>query len=135
MTRTSDLPEYSYALQQLLRRQVRAGVLLFVRIVACALFLTLLRPLWQATDWLANLLYSLGGLVCGVPLFRAVGANWRWRIALGKAYFKSGNLTDAERILRPVAFMPGQYFDRNQEGYQTLVLVQQQLQEAERNHA
>ena len=116
MKKQADLPECATALRELLRRQIRALVLLLVRIVACALLLTLLKPLWDARPWLGNLLFALGALLCGVPLLREVGRNWGWRIALGQAYLDAGRETDAETVLQPLASLQGQFFDPSGQG-------------------
>ena len=111
MKQQPELPDCGVALRELYRRQVRAVVFLVIRIVACALLLTLIKPLWGTRPWLSNVLFGLGGLLCGVPLLRAVGYNWRWRIALGQAYVKVGRDEDASRVLKPLESLQGQLFD------------------------
>ncbi len=129
MTKQAILPERGAALRELLRRQIRAVVLLVVRIAACALLLTLLKPLWGARPWLSNLLFGLGGLLCGIPLLRDVGRNWRWRIALGQAYLAAGHYEDAEVTLKPLDGIQGQLFDPEGGGLRALETVRRKKKE------
>lgn len=126
-----SLPLREEALRALLRRQVRAVVLLVVRLVACALLLTLLKPLWVARPWLSNLAFGLGALLCGVPLLREVARNWSWRIALGEAYAGAQRWEDVEAVLAPLRTiqgqlsLQGQLFDPSGRGAKTLALAQE----------
>jgi hypothetical protein len=131
MKPVSALPECSTALRELLRRQVRAIVLLWLRVVACALLLTLLKPLWHRQSWLDTLLFGIGALLCGVPLLREVGRNWGWRIALGQAYLTAGRDEDAERVLAPLRTIQGQLFDPTGQGRQALAKLQERHQAQE----
>lgn len=126
---SDELPQRDVALRELLRRQLRAVVLLVVRIVACALLITLLKPLWQRLPLLENLLFVLGALLCGVPLLREVGKNWRWRIALGVAYRRAERLADAEALLAPLKGTQAQLFDPGGLGSQTLAEIKSLRQE------
>jgi hypothetical protein len=124
----SPLPEREQALRELFRRQLRALTLLLVRIVACALLLTLLKPLWGARPWLGNSLFAIGALLCGVPLLRDVGRNWGWRIALGRAYLSAGRDTDAELVLAPLSGIIGQLFDPGGHGQAALAQLREKNQ-------
>lgn len=115
-----DLPDREVALRALLRRQLRALVLVVVRLVAVAILLTLLKPLWGPRPLLGNVFFALGALLCGVPLLRDVGRNWGWRIALGEAYLHANRLEDARVVLQPLRSIQGQLFDPGGRGARAL---------------
>lgn len=117
---TKDLPDRETALRTLLRRQLRALVLVVVRILALAILLTLLKPLWGPRPLLGNFFFALGALLCGVPLLRDVGRNWGWRIALGEAYLNANRLEDARAVLQPLQSIQGQLFDPGGRGARAL---------------
>jgi hypothetical protein len=121
------LPNRESALRALLRRQLRALVLLLVRIVAVALLLTLLKPLWGPRPWLGNLGFALGALLCGIPLLRDVARNWSWRIALGEAYLAAHRFDDAHAVLLPLRSIQGQLFDPGARGARALALTREKL--------
>jgi hypothetical protein len=120
---SSALPDRETALRELLRRQVRAIVGMLIRLVACALLLTFLKPLWARQAWLESPLFALAALLCGVPLLRDVGRNWSWRIALGTAYLNAERLTDAEALLAPLGGVQAQLFDPDQKGAEALAVL------------
>jgi hypothetical protein len=124
----TSLPEREVALRQLLRRQLRAVILLLVRLVAWGLLLTLLKPLWTSRLWLENLLFALGALLCGIPLFKDISRNWSWRIALGVAYLNANRLADAEALLSPLTGIQAQLFDPKNIGNQALVALKEKKQ-------
>ncbi|MBB6053986.1 hypothetical protein [Armatimonas rosea] len=117
---TAPLPDREAALRTLLKRQLRAVTLLLVRLVACGILLTLLKPLWFARPWLGNLFFTLGALLCGVPLLRDAGRNWSWRIALGEAYVNAQRFDDALAVLEPLRSIQGQLFDPGGHGARLL---------------
>jgi hypothetical protein len=100
----------------LLRRQVRALVWLVVRIVLLsALSASLVRfsPWLAANRWTLD---ALSGILVLWPLWSAVGRNWAWRIALGRAYLGAGRFSDAETVLAPLDGLQGALFDATGEG-------------------
>ncbi|WP_309709488.1 hypothetical protein [Armatimonas sp.] len=121
----TSLPEREVALRQLLRRQLRAFIFVLVRLVAWGLLLTLIKPLWVGRLWLDNLLFGLGALLCGIPLFKDISRNWGWRIALGVTYLNANRLEDAEALLAPLTGIQALLFDPKQIGSQALTTLQQ----------
>ena len=132
MQQTKKLPERATALRELLRRQVRAVVMLVVRLVACGIFLTLMKPLWSRQAWLESLFVAVGALLCGVPLLRDVGRNWSWRIGLGIAYLNVGQLADAEALLAPLNRIQAQLFDPGGKGARALATLNKKQQELQK---
>ena len=126
----TPLPQRETALRELLRRQIRAVVMLVVRLVACGIFLTLLKPLWSRQAWLESLFVALGALLCGVPLLRDVGRNWSWRIGLGIAYLNAEQLADAEALLAPLNKIQAQLFDPGGNGARALATLNEKSQES-----
>ena len=124
----TSLPEREVALRQLLRRQLRAVVLVLVRLVAWGLLLTLLKPLWVGRLWLENVLFGLGALFCGIALFKDISRNWGWRIALGVAYLNANRLADADALLAPLTGIQAQLFDPQNIGSQARLTVKQKKQ-------
>lgn len=132
MQQTTKLPQREAALRELLRRQVRAVVMLVVRLVACGIFLTLMKPLWSRQAWLESLFVAVGALLCGVPLLRDVGRNWSWRIGLGIAYLNTGQLADAEALLAPLNRVQAQLFDPGGKGACALATLNEKQQELQK---
>jgi hypothetical protein len=119
------LPELSDALRELLRRQVRAVVWLVVRIIALSALsasLVISVPWLRTNRWLLD---ALSGVLVLWPLWGAVGRNWAWRIALGRAYQNAGRLADAEAVLKPLDGLQGALFDATGEGRKALAAVRE----------
>jgi hypothetical protein len=115
-----DLPDLPDAQKTLFRRQVRAVVLLLVRIVLIAM---LTATLTFSIPWLRinrAPLDMLGGVLALWPLWADVGRNWAWRIKLGQAYASAGRMPDAEVLLRPLDGLQGSLFDAAGEGRKIL---------------
>ena len=115
-----NLPELADAQKTLFRRQVRAVVLLLVRIVLLAM---LTATLTFSIPWLRTNrapLDMLGGVLALWPLWSDIGKNWAWRIKLGRAYASAGRFPDAEALLRPLDGLQGALFDATGDGRKTL---------------
>ena len=129
MPKTSEvtLPERDEALNQLLRRQVRALMLLFVRILLLAMLMAFFLQQWPALRNHRWLLDTISGILCVGPLLKSVTRNWGWRIELGKAYLAGGRFSDAVAVLRPLEGMQGQLFDLGGEGLAALQKAKAEL--------
>ena len=124
---STTLPELSDAQKTLFRRQVRAVAMLLVRIVLIALLtatLTLSVP-WLRTN--RAILDMGGGVLALWPLWSAVGRNWAWRIALGRAYASADRFADAESLLRPLDGLQGSLFDATGAGREALSEARRRL--------
>lgn len=125
-----SLPPLDEALRALLRRQVRAVVWLLVRMLLLAMltaWLVLLSPWLRQNRWLLD---TPSGLLVLWPFVTAVGRNWLWRIALGRAYCQAGRFADAERTLRPLDGLQGRLFDAQGDGARALAEARSRLPEA-----
>jgi hypothetical protein len=118
---SATLPPLNNALRELFRRQVRAVVWLVVRMLLLAMVMATLHQSLPALD---NLISALAGILAIGPFLFSIAQNWRWRIALGKAYLTAGQKADAIIVLKPVNGIQGMLFDPAGVGKATLLEAQ-----------
>lgn len=107
-------------MRQLVKRQWAAIGMLLLRIVLISVLVTVLR---MQMPWIRSaqpILDGAGGVLALWPFWTAVGRNWAWRIALGKAYVEAGRHADAIRVLRALDGVQGRLFDVQGEGMRIL---------------
>ncbi len=109
-------PPLGEAMSALLRRNVRAVVFVFVRLVAVALLSTLLERQIPSVRRNRLLVDAIGSVLVIWPFYTAIGRNAAWRIALGRAYVREGRWAEAERALLPFLRRGYQPFDAGGEG-------------------
>lgn len=110
-------PPVEEALRALLRRDVRAVVSLLVGVVAVAILVSLLFAQSAALRQSRAVVEAAAGVLVLWPFFTAVGKNYAWRIALGRAYAHEERWADAARALAPLGRRArAQLFDATGEG-------------------
>lgn len=124
---STTLPDRDEALRQLFRRQVRALMALFIRILLLAMLTAFLLQQWPVLRHHCWFLDTLSGILCVGPLLKTATRNWGWRIALGKAYLAAGRFSDAEAVLRPLEGIQGQLFDLSRDGFEALKKARTEL--------
>lgn len=113
---SAALPERDAAMRILFRRQVRALVLLLLRIVLLAMLFTFLKIQMPWLRPAQPLLDAVMGVLALWPFWTAVGRNWQWRIKLGRAYLDAGRADDAVAVLSALDGVQGRLFDAEKEG-------------------
>ena len=112
----SALPVVDDAQKALFQRQVRALVLLGVRVVGLAILATVLK---RQMPWLRpyeSFFDAMTGILALWPFWTSVGRNWQWRIKLGGAYVDAGRRDDALAMLEALDGIQGRLFDADGKG-------------------
>lgn len=112
----NELPDRDAAMRTLFQRQVRATVMLFVRVVGLSIVTTILKIQMPWLRPYSALLDALSGVLALWPFWTAVGRNWQWRMELGKAYCDAGRFTDAVAVLEALDGVQGRLFDAQGSG-------------------
>lgn len=117
-------PPAAEAMAALTRRGARAVVFLFVRLVAVALFVTLVESQSPRMGRAARLLLeAAASLLVVLPFFTALGRIFGWRIALGRVYAQEERWAEAAHVLSVFARRGYHPFDARGEGAYWLALA------------
>jgi len=123
----SALVEPEFAMRQLARRQWGAIGMLFLRVVLLSVLSTALRIQIPALRSVQPLVDAVSGMLALWPFWTAVGRNWQWRIALGRAYADAGRPADAVRVLAALDGVQGKLFDAQGTGAAVLARSREAL--------
>lgn len=107
----NPLPDREAAMRTLFQRQIRATVMLGVRVVGLAVLTTILKIQMPWLRPYSAVLDALSGILALWPFWTSVGRNWQWRIELGKAYADAGQFVDAIAVLEALDGIQGKLFD------------------------
>jgi hypothetical protein len=124
-------PPIDAALTELVRRSVRAGVWLVLRLVCAGFLLALVARQSPALAKAGAWLQPLAGLLVTLPFFTALGKNYAWRIALGRAYVAERRWSDAEKTLGVLTGARAALFDAAGEGRYHLAVARGALGRAD----